>query len=69
VVISPVRVEISSSLSVFEDRVTVLNDKLYRKVLCVHVRHLTLETCVTHDGRRKHDSQVLGRHLKVVVSN
>lgn len=68
VFVSPVRIDISGSLSILENRITVLNDKLYRKVLGVHVCHFTLKTCIAHNGRCKHDSQVLGRHLEEYVS-
>lgn len=66
--ISPVRIDVSSSLSILENRITVLNDKLYRKVLGMHIRHLAFKTCVTHDSGCENDSQVLGGHLNGHIS-
>lgn len=55
---------VSVDLSVFKNSVTVLDNELNRDVLGVHVRHLTFQTRVSHDSRSKHDSQVLGGHLR-----
>jgi hypothetical protein len=46
-----------------KDGVAVLNQKLHRDVLRVHVRHFALETGVSHDRRRENDGQVRGGHL------
>lgn len=40
--------------------VRVLDDKLHRAVLGVHVRHLTLQAVVAHDRGREHHREVLG---------
>lgn len=51
-------------LRVVKDTVRVLNNKLHGQVLGMHVSHLALDAQISHDGRCKDDSQVLGRHLE-----
>lgn len=52
-----------SSASGAEYLVAVLDDKLHGGVFVVHIRHLALETVISHDRRCKDHGQVLGRHL------
>ena len=47
------------SLRIFENDVTILNDKLHSNILGVHIRHLTLNAQVAHNCRGKDDSKVL----------
>lgn len=65
----PVCLCIEAILRLGKDRAAVLNDELHGQVLRVHVRHLTLDAAIEHDGRSENDSQVLGRHLKGSVSS
>jgi hypothetical protein len=51
--------------SVVEDEVAVLDDKLDSQILRVHVSHFPLDAEITHNGWRKNDGQVLGRHLSL----
>ena len=57
------------TLRLGEDGATVLDNELHSQVLCVHVRHLTLDAAIEHDGRSEDDSQVFGGHLTETVSS
>lgn len=46
----------------------MLDDELHRHVLRMHVCHFSFDVVVSHDGRRKHDREILGRHLDDDVS-
>ena len=49
-----------------EDHLVVLDDELYRRVLRVHVEHLSLEAVIAHDGGGEDDREVSRAHLRHV---
>ena len=51
------------ALGIVKNFVTVLNHELHGVVLGVHVSHLTLKTCVSHDSGCKDYGKILGCHL------
>lgn len=57
----PTRRPRARSNSLFlENEGTVLDQELNGIILGVHVRHFFFETVISHNGRRKHYSQVFG---------
>jgi len=52
----------STSLRAGENLMAIFNDKLHGIIPRLHIRHFALNGVISHDGRRKDDSDILRRH-------